>query len=150
MKKSKQKGFTLVELVIVIAVIAILSAVLIPTLSNVVEDAHKSAAEQEAVNLRTQILVSTGESFDAYCQQSAAKENYISTIVSSNVLTICEYKIELKTVAEGAQNFSIGKDAHDVWTIAYITDTNYLVTITDSSVSAIKDGSLPSLTTSST
>lgn len=36
MKKSKQKGFTLVELVIVIAVIAILSAVLIPTFSNVV------------------------------------------------------------------------------------------------------------------
>ena len=43
MKKSTKKGFTLVELVIVIAVIAILAAVLIPTFSNVVEKANQSA-----------------------------------------------------------------------------------------------------------
>ena len=41
-----KKGFTIVELVIVIAVIAILAAVLIPTFSNVIEKAHKSAALQ--------------------------------------------------------------------------------------------------------
>jgi len=37
MKKQNNKGFTLVELVIVIAVIAILAAVLIPTFSNVIK-----------------------------------------------------------------------------------------------------------------
>lgn len=39
---KKKKGFTIVELVIVIAVIAVLAAILIPTFSNVVGDAQKS------------------------------------------------------------------------------------------------------------
>ncbi len=46
MKKTNKKGFTIVELVIVIAVIAILAAVLIPTFTNVVEKANQSAALQ--------------------------------------------------------------------------------------------------------
>lgn len=47
MKKSNKKGFTLVELVIVIAVIAILAGVMIATFSNVVGDAKASADLQE-------------------------------------------------------------------------------------------------------
>lgn len=47
MKKSNKKGFTLVELVIVIAVIAILAGVMIATFSNVVGDANASADLQE-------------------------------------------------------------------------------------------------------
>lgn len=50
MKKNNKKGFTIVELVIVIAVIAILAAVLIPTFSGVVSRANDSAALQEAKN----------------------------------------------------------------------------------------------------
>ena len=46
MKKSR-KGFTIVELVIVIAVIAILAAVLIPTFSGLIRKAKISAAEAE-------------------------------------------------------------------------------------------------------
>lgn len=46
-RKSKKKGFTLVELVIVIAVIAILAGVMIATFSNVVEKANASKAFQE-------------------------------------------------------------------------------------------------------
>ena len=48
MKKMNKKGFTIVELVIVIAVIAILSAVLIPTFSGVVANAEKQAAIADA------------------------------------------------------------------------------------------------------
>ena len=50
MKKNNKKGFTIVELVIVIAVIAILSAVLIPTFTGVVKSAKESAAKNEARN----------------------------------------------------------------------------------------------------
>ena len=45
-KLNNKKGFTIVELVIVIAVIGILAAVLIPTFSNVIKNAKESAAMQ--------------------------------------------------------------------------------------------------------
>lgn len=50
MHKSK-KGFTIVELVIVIAVIAILAAVLIPTFSNLVKKANLSNDQQAIRNM---------------------------------------------------------------------------------------------------
>ena len=55
MKKLNKKGFTIVELVIVIAVIAILAGVLIPTFANVVEKANQSAAMQEAAALYKEV-----------------------------------------------------------------------------------------------
>ena len=48
MKKMNKKGFTIVELVIVIAVIAILAAVMIPTFSGIIGKANASAAQQKA------------------------------------------------------------------------------------------------------
>ena len=42
MKKMNKKGFTIVELVIVIAVIAILAAVMIPTFSGIVDRANNT------------------------------------------------------------------------------------------------------------
>lgn len=53
MKTNKKKGFTLVELVIVIAVIAILAAVLIPTFTVVIKNANNSAAMQNAKSAQT-------------------------------------------------------------------------------------------------
>ena len=50
MKKNNKKGFTIVELVIVIAVIGILAAVLIPTFANVTKSAKDKAALQDARN----------------------------------------------------------------------------------------------------
>jgi prepilin-type N-terminal cleavage/methylation domain-containing protein len=47
-RKEKCKGFTLTELIVVIAVIGILAAVLIPSLTSYIKKAKKSAAEQEA------------------------------------------------------------------------------------------------------
>ena len=51
MKKSNKKGFTIVELVIVIAVIAILAAVLIPTFSSLVKKANLSSDKQAVRNM---------------------------------------------------------------------------------------------------
>ena len=45
-KMANKKGFTIVELVIVIAVIAILAGVMIPTFSGVIDKANQSARQQ--------------------------------------------------------------------------------------------------------
>ena len=57
--KNNKKGFTIVELVVVIAVIAILAAVLIPTFSSITNSARESAALQEAKSGSETILALT-------------------------------------------------------------------------------------------
>ena len=42
--KKTNKGFTIVELIIVIAVIGILAAILIPAFSNIIEKANAKSA----------------------------------------------------------------------------------------------------------
>ena len=56
MKRNNKKGFTIVELVIVIAVIAILAAVMIPTFSGLVNKAKENQALQEVKNAWTATL----------------------------------------------------------------------------------------------
>ena len=53
LKTALKRGFTIMELVIVIAVIAVLAAVLIPTFANITDRANESAEEQTVKNLNT-------------------------------------------------------------------------------------------------
>ena len=73
MKKLK-KGFTIVELVIVIAVVAILAGVLIPVFSNVVKKANVSKDTQLVRNLNEALAVDLNEHNTMYDALQAAKE----------------------------------------------------------------------------
>lgn len=64
MKKMNKKGFTIVELIIVIAVIAILSAVMIPTFSSLTKKAKLSAAQQEADAALTAVFTEENAQLD--------------------------------------------------------------------------------------
>ena len=64
MKKMNKKGFTIVELVIVIAVIGILAAVLIPTFSSVIDKANTNSALQAARNEYTLYVAENAEALD--------------------------------------------------------------------------------------
>ena len=53
MRNTNKKGFTIVELVVVVAVIAILAAVLIPTFSGIIKKANLSADQKAVTDMNT-------------------------------------------------------------------------------------------------
>ena len=87
MKKMNKKGFTIVELVIVIAVIAILAAVMIPTFGGIIEKANESDALQTAKNTYTNLLI---EKNGVITTTSETYEGYIFTFDANGTLTDVE------------------------------------------------------------
>ena len=61
MKKNNKKGFTLVELVIVVAVMAVLVAVAIPTVSSIVNSAKDSTNDSNARTIESMIKLAEAE-----------------------------------------------------------------------------------------
>lgn len=106
MKNTNKKGFTIIELVIVIAVIAILAAVLIPTFSGIIEKANKSAAEQAARNAYTQYVAvnaDTGNFISKVCIKSDKYYVFVenSKVVSSDTTQPTGYALGVRINADG-------------------------------------------------
>ena len=99
MKNNKKRGFTIVELVIVIAVIAILAAVLIPTFSNVIKKADESKALQEVRNAWTATLA-----------EKDAKD--IDTFVTTDAVVVVDGITVKYTQASGFEIVTSGTATH--------------------------------------
>jgi len=118
MKKTNKKGFTIVELVIVIAVIAILAAVLIPTFTNVVEKANLSNARQAGRNAYTIALAEELADGDYDANTYYVKGNTISTS------EVTGYDFKIVFTAEGAVTITGNSSSYNGYTYT-VTDGVY-------------------------
>lgn len=107
MKKQTKKGFTLVELVIVIAVIAILSAILIPTFGNVIKEANETAAYDSAKTAYQNFLVENGKNIE-YADSAAYILVLEKEVDNNNEIEKTKYIFEVKdaTLIKPTESFS--------------------------------------------
>lgn len=86
--KNNRKGFTITELVIVIAVIAILAAVLIPTFSSIIKKANKSSDLQAARSTYTEYTANVD-----YTTNTPAR-NIVVKVDDDSYLVVLEGKMQ--------------------------------------------------------
>ncbi len=99
MKRNTKKGFTIVELIIVIAVIAVLAAVLIPTFSNLIQKANE-AKDTALVSDLNKGLKMSGKNFTTMHEAlQAVEEN-----VGINVAKISAAEIHSEILWDSANN----------------------------------------------
>ena len=97
---KQRKGFTIVELVIVIAVVAVLAGVMIPTFGGIIETANRSADTQLVAQINTILFVEEelgGGVNDAVEIQKIIKENGLKLETKSKGQYIW-YDVEAKKV----------------------------------------------------
>ncbi len=97
-KRSSFVGFTLVELVIVIAVIAILAAVLIPTFVGVIDSANNSADLQLTTNMNTVLSTNLDEDVAATAEniRKLLSDNGLDKLATKNKDVLIAYNKENK------------------------------------------------------
>ena len=74
MKTNRKHGFTIVELVVVIAIIAVLAAVLIPTFASIIKKANDSAYLQERTNQQIADLAEKVEKINYFTWEDFEKK----------------------------------------------------------------------------
>ncbi|WP_426349775.1 prepilin-type N-terminal cleavage/methylation domain-containing protein [Alloiococcus sp. CFN-8] len=118
-QKKKRKGFTLIELIIVLAVMAIIAAIAIPNLAGVSNNAKKKADIQSCETIKRTALtfVATGDMVEG-----------IYTLTPGTTTTLTQ-KVGDKT--EGVTNTDIVNAFKDVNTPEYGEETLYTIDIDD-------------------
>lgn len=72
--KKKSKGFTLVELIVVIAILVILAAILIPTMTGVINDAKEAAGNANARTVYSAAMAYAAKNYNTANALEASKE----------------------------------------------------------------------------
>ena len=148
MRNTNKKGFTIVELVIVVAVIAILAAVMIPTFAGIIDRANQSKDTQLIKNLNTALAADVdGDKTMAGALAAAAEFGYDiekinakasdSEILWDSVNNVfcylnngeIEYLGDVANKGTGADLWIIADDVHDTY-------STYLVNYEGTSVDA--------------
>lgn len=91
---NAQKGFTLIELMIVVAIIGILAAIAIPQYQNYIAKSQVSRVMSELGGLRTAVETCMMDGIEAACELGATNSNLLGATVT-NVPTGTVVNIDL-------------------------------------------------------
>ena len=123
MKKNNKKGFTLVELVIVVAVMAILVDVAIPTIGSIRTSAQNSVDESNAKTIESLIkLAESEQKTDGNIGEDAALEAVAEGKLGIKSKVFVYYPEVGKCYKQGATGVPTGDDAADAITITFNDD----------------------------
>ena len=123
MKRNNKKGFTLTEMIVVIAIIGILAGVLIPTITGYIKKANRSNDEQLAASMTDEI--------ERYCiEYNVSQKNLLGTDIKT-ILTFKDYNLE-PSRKDWTYVYNADEKAVQVVDIDEITvDNSYVVTAVD-------------------
>ncbi len=135
MRNTNKKGFTIVELVIVIAVIAILAAVLIPTFSGIIAKARLSADKKAVHEMNTFVAMEEADTFEKAL--AALEKNKVNTENLSPISAGYSFVWNAET-----KQFELVETTEDTVDIKEsIKDIDVTVTTADYLALAIENGS---------
>ena len=123
MKKLNKKGFTLTEMIVVIAIIGILAGVLIPTITGYIKKANRSNDEQLAASMTDEI--------ERYCiEYNVSQKNLLGTDIKT-ILTFKDYNLE-PSRKDWTYVYNADKKVVEVLDVTEITvDNSYIFTAVD-------------------
>ena len=144
MKNNKKKGFTIVELVIVIAVIGILSAILIPTFVGVTKAANEAALRSNVANAYSMYAADAADGkVDGAAVETALKFLAQDKVVLTDTKSDSSIKgfqftnNEWKVSGDGIPaSFTVGANDSDYTLLADVSYNGYYVYATNANKAA--------------
>jgi prepilin-type N-terminal cleavage/methylation domain-containing protein len=114
-KRKNNKGFTLVELIVVLVILAILAAILVPALLGYID---RAKGQQIVLNAKSVLTASQAEL--SSCYASAKSTDTAASMLSANSDA---RKTTIQNTADVPGTYSIkvkGTTGHDAWTVGEV------------------------------